>query len=93
MLNIESFMEWLNDKIDNLKYISPVNLFKQGESSAMIMVRQKLCEMDAHDHDIEDELGVICQRYCRYPEAYPEHERDRMMDEKCNDCMITRLTK
>ena len=86
MICLEKFMEWLNDEIKDL------TTSHDGKESEAIRIRAKLCEMDAHDKEIEDELGVICQRYCRFPEAYPERETDRMIEERCKDCIITRLT-
>lgn len=35
----------------------------------------------------------ICRRYCRFPEAYPESDLDRMKEEKCSKCPLNEVVK
>ena len=97
MVNMEKFMPWLNEEIKNREYVNnSLNLFRSGEESALIMVRQKLCNMDkVIDTDLEDIAGKICDKYCKFPEAYGDREDDnqRMIEERCNNCPVNRLVK
>lgn len=43
--------------------------------------------------ETEKIISEICGHYCRFPEAYPENENDRMIEEKCNKCPLVRLMK
>ena len=43
--------------------------------------------------DTEKILNEICDHYCRFPEAYPENENDRMIEERCNKCPLVGLMK
>lgn len=96
MICLEKFMEWLDNEEKEIEAeIGEQKFFMKGRYSEVIKIKSKLCEMDAHDKEIEDELGVICQRYCKFPEAYGDREDDnqRMIEERCNNCPLNRLVK
>jgi RNase P subunit RPR2 len=40
---------------------------------------------------LEEIKGQVCDKYCRFPEAYPENEQERMYEEKCNNCPLNLL--
>ena len=95
---IENFMTWLNTEIDDLRRYKGNNLMLDGKFSEAIRIRQMICDM-AHDEksiqrdELERVADEICRRYCRFPEAYPEGENERMIEEKCNHCPLGRLVE
>lgn len=95
MVNMEKFMTWLNEEIRIREYANnSLNLFRSGELSALIRVRQQICNMDkVIDTDLEDIAGQICDHYCVYPQAYGDREDDnqRMIEERCNNCPLNKL--
>jgi len=100
MSNIEKFLEWLNDEIKQLETHKGNNNMLWGSYSEAIRIRQMLCDMDAKDNtpdreELEDIVGKICAKYCKFPEAYGNREDDnqRMIEERCEKCPLNRLVK
>ena len=92
MKTLEKFMEWLNEEIKSLE-LSEEGPFILGKHSEAIRIRTVICQMDAEKEETEDILGEICDRYCRFPEAYPANENERMIEEKCNKCPLNKLVR
>lgn len=88
----ERFIEWLDNEIDDLQH-SPDSPFVSGKLSEAIRIRAKAGEMDAKEYppDLEEVAGKICDKYCRFPEAYDD--TDRMFAEKCEGCPLNELMK
>ena len=95
---IEAFMTWLNQEIEDLKNTGKDNVYLSGKLSEAIRIRQAICDMDAKDNsidreDLEEAAGKICDKYCKFPEAYPENEHERMIEERCNKCPLNEVVK
>lgn len=45
--------------------------------------------------ELEDIAGKICDKYCKFSEAYGDREDDnqRMIKERCENCPVNRLVK
>lgn len=96
MIYIEKFMEWLDNEIKDIEVHQGNNNILWGKYSEAIRIRQQLCNMDAEPNtELEDIVGKICDKYCKFPEAYGDREddRERMIQEKCHGCPIERLIK
>lgn len=97
MVNIEYFMTWLNEEIQRIENGMGHNNMLNGQHSEAIRIRQKLCEMNAQHVGVDeyaDELGVMCDKYCRYPQAYytgHQDDEERLHEEKCSTCPLTRF--
>jgi hypothetical protein len=92
---LEKFMEWLNSEIDGLKQ-SRDNVYLSGKLAEAIRICQTICDMDVKSpgidrEDLETAMGKICKHYCKFPEAYPENEHERMVEEKCMKCPLWRV--
>lgn len=92
MVDLEKFMEWLNDEKEKYENGSEENSYRLSQT---IRIQSKLCEMSVHDKYTEDQIGAFCKRYCKFFEAYGDREEDRkrMITERCFDCPIERLAK
>ena len=98
MLNFEHFMTWLNEEIWRIENGMGHNNMLNGQHSEAIRIRQKLCEINAKDNtpdreELEEIAGKICDKYCKFPEAYGNREDDnqRMIEERCDKCPLNRL--
>ena len=90
MLN--KILIWLNMEIEDIKN-GMEGPFLSGKLSEAIRIRSKICELDAKEHppDLEEVAGKICDKFCRFPEAYDD--TDRMFEEKCDKCPLNELMK
>ena len=100
MFNLEKFMEWLDREIIDTQRGGVDNLLMSGRASEAVRIRTKICQMDARDKGVDMETleklaEKICDKYCKFPEAYGDREDDneRMIEEKCNKCPLTELVK
>ena len=47
---------------------------------------------------LEEIAGIMCRNYCKWPTIYrldyadPDQANEHMLDEKCVDCPLNRLT-
>lgn len=90
----EKFMTWLNEEIKNLENEhTESNQFIWGKHAEAVRIRAKAGEMDIKDRtpDLEEIAGKICDRYCRFPEAYDD--TTRMFEEKCEGCPLNELVR
>lgn len=88
---MDKFSKWLDEEIEKLEAErTESNLFTCGKYAEAIRIR---LTKNGMDDEAEKIAGEICDRYCRFPEAYPENENDRMIEEKCNKCPLVRLMK
>ncbi len=90
MLN--SFVLWLEDEVQELHMAYTGNLYESGKHAEAVRIKSKL-QTDIMESRISEVVEEICDKYCRFPEAYPENENDRMIEEKCNKCPLVRLMK
>ena len=89
-------MTWLNSEIDDLRQFKGNNLMLDGKFSEAIRIRQMICDMDNGEktftrEDLEKVADLICRRYCRFPEVYPEGDTERMIEERCEKCPLNEL--
>lgn len=88
---MSEFSKWLDEEIKELARYKDNNMM-WGKHTEAIRIRQKLCEIDKTpeiDEESEYLKGQICDRYCRFPEAYDDNER--MIEERCDHCPLERL--
>lgn len=96
---MKEFITWLNDEVKAIENATG-NMFNKGKYREAIRIRQRLCNMDAKDktpdrEELEEIAGKICDKYCKFPEAYGDREEDRarMIEERCEKCPLNRLVK
>lgn len=86
MLN--DFTSWLDKEITALDITDNHNLFESGKHSEAVRIREKLRGTMESVDGIREQ---ICDHYCRFPEAYPENDNERMMEERCEKCPLNKL--
>jgi len=93
--NYEEFMKMSFLMLSMCDTIYMLNNWKDspGALSEWEYARQHGITILYQEDDVMKVLGEVCNHYCRFPEAYPAKEQDRMIDEKCNKCPLHKLAK
>ena len=90
MLN--SFNMWLDDEVQSLHSEYNGSMYESGRHSEAVRIRAEF-QQKLMEESISEVVEEICDHYCRFPEAYPERENQRMVEEKCNNCPLVRLMR
>ena len=81
---LKNFVNWLDVEIKELARF-PEQSSMWNKYTEARRIRDTFRQMV----NIEDITGEICDRYCRFPEAYDSEER--MREEKCEKCPLNKL--
>ena len=88
------FKEWLDGEITKLKETATDhNIFIQGKLSEAIRIRAVFNEFNLSPEDI---AAKICDKFCKFPEAYDtghDDDNERMIEEHCNNCPLGELVR
>ena len=98
MFNIDEFLNWLNEEVEDTKAKSINNKLYAGYHGEAQRILSKLIIMDAETYTarVKEIKNHVCNRICKYPEAYligRENDKERMQEERCQHCPVERLVK
>ncbi len=84
--------EWLDKEIEDLSFqVSDSNMFIVGKHAEAVIIRAYIRKQVEKEEDLK---GLICDRYCKFPEAYDHGQKDdeeRLHEERCNNCPLNRI--
>ena len=83
---MSELMEWLNNEVVDCT-ASAENLYYAGRFAEAVRIRAKIGDT------LNGIAEEICDHYCRFPEAYPANEHERMIEEKCNNCPLNKIAE
>jgi len=102
MHDIEKFIDWLNEEVEELTLAKPENhMFLWGRYNEAVRIRAMMHQITDGEDESENKstdiesfermAAEICDKYCKFPEMYPSGETQKLIDEKCCKCPFERL--